>query len=87
VPRDYARKFAAYDRYRDTGRFQRDYTGFPTILVVTAGPGAENRIAKALSAAAHRVHCRWPTGGISRTIWRMPSNAMPSARSRAYGKT
>jgi Replication-relaxation len=49
--RDYRRKFAAYYRYRDTGRF-RDYTGFPTILVVTSGPGAENRIGAVLSAAA-----------------------------------
>jgi len=39
--RDYRRKFAAYYRYRDTGRFQRDYTGFPTILVVTSGTGCQ----------------------------------------------
>jgi Replication-relaxation len=50
--RDYRRKLTAYYRYRDTGRFQRDYAGFPTILVVTSGPGAENRIARVLSAAA-----------------------------------
>src|SRR5215472_15909899 len=50
--RDYRRKFAAYYRYRDTGRFQRDYTGFPTILVVTSGTCAESRIARVINAAA-----------------------------------
>jgi hypothetical protein len=49
--RDYRRKFGAYYRYRDTGRFRRDYDGFPTILLVTAGTGSEERIARVLRAA------------------------------------
>ena len=34
--RDYREKFAAYHEYRSSGRFQLDYDGFPTILVITA---------------------------------------------------
>jgi len=43
-------KFAAYHRYRVSARASRDYDGFPTILVVTHGPGAENRLANAVLA-------------------------------------
>jgi hypothetical protein len=42
---DYRAKLAAYDTYRDTGRFTRDYEGFPTILLVTTDTAIENRIA------------------------------------------
>ena len=35
--RDYAEKWAAYYDYRDSRAFERDYAGFPTILVVTTG--------------------------------------------------
>ncbi len=48
--RDYRRKFAGYHAYCESGRFRRDYDGFPTILVVTTGPGAEERIARAVRA-------------------------------------
>ncbi|MGE3599182.1 MAG: replication-relaxation family protein, partial [Dehalococcoidia bacterium] len=49
--RDYREKFAAYYTYWVSGRFERDYDGgLPTILVVTAGPASEARIAKALRA-------------------------------------
>jgi len=44
-------KFAAYQRYRASVRVARDYDGFPTILVVTTGPGAEQRIVDAVRAA------------------------------------
>jgi len=45
-------KFAAYDRYRVSARAARDYNGFPTILVVTTGQGAEARLAEAICAAS-----------------------------------
>ena len=44
-------KFAAYHRYRASARAARDYDRFPTILVVTTGPGAEERIVAAVTAA------------------------------------
>jgi hypothetical protein len=44
-------KFAAYQRYRASARAAREYQGFPTILVVTSGPGAEERLASAVRAA------------------------------------
>ncbi len=45
-------KFAAYQRYGRSPRVVRDYDGFPTILVVTAGPGPERRIVDAIRATA-----------------------------------
>jgi hypothetical protein len=48
--RDYRQKFAAYHDYRASGRFDQDYVGFPTILVITNGPGPEDRIASAVRA-------------------------------------
>jgi hypothetical protein len=50
--RDYRAKFAAYYAYWASGRFERDYDGFPTLLVVTIDPGAEERIARAIRSAA-----------------------------------
>jgi hypothetical protein len=43
--RQYAAKFRAYYRYRDSGQAQRDYDGFPTVLCITIDPDAESRIA------------------------------------------
>jgi hypothetical protein len=65
--RDYRRKFAAYHAYRAGGGFERDYDGFPTILVVTTDGAAEARIARAAGAAATGresglpvlLTCRW----------------------------
>lgn len=48
----YADKFAAYYAYRDSNRFERDYLGFPTILVVAVDRAAEERVARAARAAA-----------------------------------
>jgi hypothetical protein len=45
-------KFVAYYRYMSSARAARDYDGFPTILVVTTGPAAEQRLLEAVSAAA-----------------------------------
>lgn len=56
--RGYRRKFAAYAAYWSSGRFQRDYHGFPTILVVTVDPQAERRIMHAVRAAG--VGKGWP---------------------------
>jgi Replication-relaxation len=44
-------KFTAYHRYRASGRAVRDYDGFPTILVTTQGPGAEERVADAVGVS------------------------------------
>jgi hypothetical protein len=45
-------KFAAYQRYMSTPRAERDFTGFPMILVVTSGPSGEQRIIDALRAVS-----------------------------------
>jgi hypothetical protein len=50
--RDYRKKFSTYYRYAETGRFARDYDGFPTVLIVTTDPGAEDRIAAAIRAVS-----------------------------------
>jgi len=44
-------RFAAYHRYLASARAARDYDGPPCILVVTAGPGAEDRVSDAVLAA------------------------------------
>ena len=84
--RDYHRKFATYHDYRASGRYERDYDGFPTILVVTTDTTAENRIARAaLEAAVGRgpllpllLTCRWRINdprnprGLLGPVWREP---------------
>jgi hypothetical protein len=50
--RDYGEKFAAYYAYWASGRFERDYDGFPTILVITTDNAAAERIVRAVRAAA-----------------------------------
>lgn len=84
--RQYAAKFHAYYRYRDSGQAARDYDGFPTLLFVTTDPLAEHRIAD----QAHRVWFIRGTeplpilittthritndpGGILGRIWRTPA--------------
>ena len=44
-------KFAAYHRYESGIWASRDYESFPAILVVTTGPGSEQRIVDAARAA------------------------------------
>jgi protein involved in plasmid replication-relaxation len=53
-PDQLARKFAAYASFRDRGEVARDFTSFPTILVVTTSAAAEHRLAD----AAYRVWWR-----------------------------
>jgi hypothetical protein len=78
-------KFAAYHRYRSSARAARDYAGFPSILIVTTGPGAEDRIARAIRATDHeraaplpaflttvgwlQGHLLGPLGPVWRTPW------------------
>src|SRR5581483_8584310 len=50
--RDYREKFAAYYAYWASRRFERDYDGFPTILVVAVNDPAEKRIAAVVKAPA-----------------------------------
>jgi hypothetical protein len=50
--RDYRGKFGAYHAYWASRRFERDYDGFPTILVVAVNDAAEQRIAEVVSTAA-----------------------------------
>lgn len=44
-------KFLAYHRYRASAHAARAYNGFPVVLVVTTGPGPEQRVTQALRAA------------------------------------
>ena len=65
--RDCCAKFGAYFDYLASGRYARDYDGFPTILVVTRDSDAEERIAfaaRAVSVGREEilpllVTCRW----------------------------
>ena len=92
--RDYREKFAAYYAYWASGRFERDYDGFPTILVVTDLPAAEERIARAARAVAVGrpaplpllLTCRWRLEdernpqGLLGPIWREPDGAFGARR-------
>ncbi len=74
--RDYRRKFAAYYAYWASGRYERDYEGFPTILVITADKATEDRIARAALAAAIGRGPALPLLLTSR--WRMEDVRNPS---------
>jgi hypothetical protein len=50
--RDYLKKLAAYYDYGINRRFEQDYPGFPTILVVAADNGTEARIGRVVQEAA-----------------------------------
>ncbi|MBI4504008.1 MAG: hypothetical protein HY691_00610, partial [Chloroflexi bacterium] len=92
---DYLAKFGAYYEYRASGRFERDYQGFPTILVVTSDTAAEERIARAVRAAAVGrgpalpllLTCEWRLAdarnpyGLLGPIWREPG---ADVRGRRY---
>jgi hypothetical protein len=86
--RDYLAKFAAYHEYRASGRFEREYQGFPTVLVVTSDSSAEERIARAVRAAAVGrgptlpllLTCQWRLAdprnpyGLLGPVWREPDS-------------
>jgi hypothetical protein len=83
---EYAAKLAAYYRYRDSGAARRDYTGFPTVLVVTTSETAEDRFAREAMLVSHRgrdepLHVLLTTtrqiqshrSGLLGPIWRAPT--------------
>src|SRR5216683_4156707 len=77
-------KFGAYHRYLASARAATDFDGLPSILVVTAGPGAEDRVVDAVLAAEIGQPRRLPLlvttvdllitaeGGPFDPIWRTP---------------
>jgi hypothetical protein len=82
--RVYRAKFAGYHDYRASRAFEREFEGFPTILVVTTGPGPEERIARAIGAVGVGRKPELPVllttvgrmeateAGLSAPIWREP---------------
>ena len=82
--RGYREKLAAYGDYFESGRYVRDYTGFPTILVIAADRAAEERIARAarivtlgrqtripvLLTATWRIDGPGNSNGLLSPIWR-----------------
>ena len=86
--RGYGAKWSGYYHYQESRAFERDYDGFPTILVVTTDNAAEERIARSARAASVGrwvqlpvlLTCEWritsdpsnPDGVLGR-IWREPS--------------
>jgi len=100
--RDYRQKFAAYYAYWASGRFERDYDGFPAILVVAVNDAAEQRIAAVLCAAAVGRPARLPvlltsewringnptkTYGLLGPVWREPDAAFHCRREWVPGIT
>jgi|GEM_PF-1143620 len=92
--RDHLAKFAAYYDYLASRRFERDYQGFPTVLVVAPDNSAEERIARAVRAAAvgrgetlpllltsewRLAHTRNPYGLLG-PVWREPDAAFRDRR-------
>jgi len=92
--RDYFKKFGAYYHYGMTGRFQRDYNSYPTVLVITADNAAEERIARVAGAAAvgHSgklpmlLTCQWRIDdaenlhGLLGCVWREPDSNFDDRR-------
>jgi hypothetical protein len=93
--RGYAEKFAAYHAYWASRAYERDYDGFPTILVVAVDNAAEQRIAAAAGAVALGrpaglpvlLTAEWrinsdPTNvrGLLGPVWREPGAAFPCRR-------
>ncbi len=92
--RDYFKKFGAYYRYGVTGRFERDYNSYPTVLVVTSDNAAEERIARVARATAVGqpgelpvlLTCQWRiddvtnSDGLLNPIWREPNSDFDNRR-------
>jgi hypothetical protein len=80
-------KFLAYHRFRTSRRAAQLYTSFPTVLVVSTGPGAEHRLAHAVRAVDTSFVSRLPVlltttawidahaKGMLGPIWRQPHAA------------
>jgi len=92
--RDYFKKFRAYYRYGVTGRFERDYNSYPTVLGITADNAAEERIARVARATAVGqpgelpvlLTCQWRiddvtnSDGLLNPIWREPNSDFDNRR-------
>ena len=93
--RDYAEKWAGYFDYRESRPFERDYDGFPTILVVTVDDRSEDRIARSARAASVGrpvslpllLTCEWRVSqdpsnsdGLFGPIWRDASDGVADRR-------
>jgi hypothetical protein len=93
--RDYAKKWATYYDYRDSRAFERDYDGFPPILVVTTDNRVEERIARTARAASVGrspalpilLTCEWRiahdssnSDGLLGEIWREPHASFAERR-------
>jgi hypothetical protein len=100
--RDYREKFAAYFDYRASGRYEQDYDGFPTILVVTTNRAAEERIAQVVRTAILGwsaplpvlLTCDWRINhdpanphGLLGPVWREPDAEFHRRRRWALGAT
>lgn len=93
--RDYFRKFAAYYDYAITRRFEWDYHGYPTILVITASNTAEERIAAVVHqmvasrgfnlplylTTLWRLEDMSNRHGLLEKVWREPGAAVDERRS------
>jgi hypothetical protein len=88
--RGYGAKWSGYYQYHESRAFERDYDGFPTILVLTTDNPAEERIARSARAASIGratplpvlLTCEWritddPSNpdGLLGSIWRGPDGA------------
>jgi hypothetical protein len=71
--RDYREKFVAYFDYWASRRYEQDYDGFPTILMVTTNPAAERRIAWAIHSISLGWAARLPI--LLTCDWRMNRDA------------
>jgi hypothetical protein len=72
----YLEKFAAYDDYLASGRFARDYVGFPSILMIAPNDAVEERIARAARAAT--VGRPSPLPLLLTTQWRIDDARNPN---------
>jgi hypothetical protein len=72
-------KFAAYHRYAVSAHAARSYAAFPTILVVSTGPSAEQRLARAIAASDVGWSIRLPAL-LTTTGWLQASAEGPLGR-------
>ncbi|MCC6178482.1 MAG: replication-relaxation family protein [Chloroflexi bacterium] len=93
--RGYRSKWSGYYHYHESRAFERDYDGFPTILLVTTDNASEERIARSARAASIGratplpllLTCEWrgkldPSNpdGLVGPIWREPDGAFHERR-------
>jgi hypothetical protein len=73
-------KFVAYYRYRFSRHARAAFAGFPVLLIVTTGPGAEMRLVRALRAADMgqdpRLSALLTTTGFLESVWGGPLGAI-----------